>query len=103
MNRLALGVLLGLVFGAVDVILMLPMSFPDKKTALAAAFLDRFAIGFLAGQVRMPFPPWASGAVVGLLVSLPSALVTKAYVPIVVLGLVGGAICGFVSGKWGAP
>jgi hypothetical protein len=102
MNRLALGVLLGLGFGAVDVALMLPMSFPDKRTALAAAFLDRFAIGFLSAQVTMPFPYWASGAIVGLLVSLPSALVTKAYLPIVVLGLVGGAICGLISGKWAA-
>ena len=102
MNRLALGVLLGLAFGAVDVALMLPMSFPDKRTALTAAFLDRFAIGFLAAQVTMPFAYWARGAIVGLLVSLPSALVTKAYLPIVGLGLVGGAICGLISGRWGA-
>jgi hypothetical protein len=40
--------------------------------------------------------------IVGLLVSVPSALVTKAYLPIVGLGLVGGAICGLISGKWGA-
>lgn len=102
MNRLALGVLLGLAFGAVDVALMLPMSFPDKRTALTAAFLDRFAIGFLAAHVTMPFPYWVRGAIVGLLVSLPSAVVTKAYLPIIVLGLIGGVICGLISGKWGA-
>ena len=102
MNRLVLGLLLGLGFGAVDVALMLPLSFPDKRTALAAAFLDRFAIGFLSAQVGMPMPDWAGGAVVGLLVSLPSAVVTKVYLPIVLVGLVGGAICGFVAGRWGA-
>ena len=102
MNRLVLGVLLGLGFGALDVALMLPLSFPDKRTALAAAFLDRFAIGFLSAQVSLPLPHWAVGAVVGLLVSLPSAVVTKAYVPILVVGLVGGAICGLIVGKWGA-
>ena len=102
MNRLALGVLLGLAFGAVDVALMLPLSFPDKPTALLGAFLDRFAIGFLTAQVGLPVPPWVRGAVVGLLVSLPSAVVTKVYVPIVLVGVVGGSICGFVAGRWGA-
>ncbi len=101
MNRLALGVLLGLAFGAVDVALMLPLSFPDKRSALAGAFLDRFAIGFLTAQTDMPAPFWVRGAVVGLLVSLPSAVVTKVYVPIVVVGVLGGAICGFIAGKWG--
>jgi len=102
MNRLALGVLLGLGFGALSVAMMLPMSFPDKRTALVAAFLDRFAIGFLSAQVTMSLTPWAQGAVVGLLVSLPSAVVTKAYLPILVLGLVGGAVCGALAGRWGA-
>jgi hypothetical protein len=102
MNRLVLGVLLGLGFGAVDVALMLPMTFPDKRTALAAAFLDRFAIGFLSAQIGMPVPHWTGGAIVGLLVSLPSAIVTKVYVPIVAIGLVGGAICGLIAGRWGA-
>ena len=51
MNRLVLGVLLGLAFGAADVAL----SLPDKRTALAAAFLDGFAIGFLSAQVGMLF------------------------------------------------
>ena len=101
MNRLALGVLLGLAFGALDVALMLPLSFPDKRTALVAAFLDRFAIGFLSAQVGLPFPPWARGAAVGLLVSLPSAVVTKTYVPILVVGVVGGALCGLVAARWG--
>jgi hypothetical protein len=45
MSRLAVGVIAGLIFGAVDVALMLPMSFPDKRTALLAAFLSRFGIG----------------------------------------------------------
>jgi hypothetical protein len=102
MNRLALGVLLGLAFGAVDVALMLPLSFPDKRSALLGAFLDRFAIGFLTAQVGVPVPHWVRGAIVGLLVSLPSAVVTKVYVPIVLVGVVGGAICGLIAGRWGA-
>jgi hypothetical protein len=102
MNRLLLGALLGLAFGLLDVALMVPLSFPDKRTALLGAFLDRFAIGFLTAQVGMPFPHLLRGALVGLLVSMPSAVITKAYAPILVLGVVGGAICGFVAGKWRA-
>ena len=31
MSRILLGVLCGLIFGAVDVALMVPISFPDKR------------------------------------------------------------------------
>ena len=37
MSRVPLGVLLGLIIGAVDVALMLPLSFPDKRAALLGA------------------------------------------------------------------
>ena len=46
MSRVPLGVLLGLIIGAVDVALMLPLSFPDKRAALLGAFCARFALGF---------------------------------------------------------
>jgi len=49
MSRVLLGVICGLVFGAIDVGIMLPMSFPDKKTAITAAFIARFGIGFVIG------------------------------------------------------
>ena len=38
-----LGLIAGVVFGALDVALMLPMSFPDKTAALLGAFTSRFA------------------------------------------------------------
>ena len=81
MNRITLGVLCGLGFGLLDAALMLPMSFPDKRVAILGAFLDRFAIGFLICVVDLPPLGWASGLIVALLVSLPSAVVTKAYAP----------------------
>ena len=45
MNPLLLSLICGIGFGALAVALMLPMSFPDKPTALMAAFASRFAIG----------------------------------------------------------
>lgn len=100
MTSVIFGLITGLVFGAVDVALMLPLDFPEKKTALLAAFTSRFAIGFLIPFVKMPIPPWAIGAVVGLLISIPDAIVTKAYAPILISGLVGGIVIGWAAGRW---
>jgi hypothetical protein len=100
MNGIVFGIIAGLIFGAVDVALMIPMSFPDKKTAMLAAFASRFAIGFLIGVTRMPIPGWARGALVGLLISIPDAIVTKAYGPILASGIVGGAIIGALANRF---
>jgi hypothetical protein len=102
MNRIALGVLLGLGCGIIDVLIMLPMSFPDKPTALAAAFSSRFAIGFIAANVALPWHPALAGALIGLLISIPDAMVTKAYAPIIVTGLIFGALSGWGTRAWGA-
>jgi hypothetical protein len=103
MNRLQLGVILGLAIGVVDVLLMLPLSFPDKRAALFGAFCARFALGFFAANVRLPFAPILTGIVVGVLTSLPDAIITKAYAPIMGTGLVFGAIAGWVVGRWAPP
>jgi hypothetical protein len=100
MNSILFGVLAGLIFGAVDVALMIPMTFPDKRTAMLAAFCSRFAIGFLIGVTRMPVPGWARGVIVGLLVSIPDAMVTKSYAPILISGAIGGAIIGALAQKF---
>ena len=80
------GAVAGMIFGAVSVGLMLPMPFPDKNTALLAAFADRFAIGLVIGCVQCAWPGWAVGLFFGLLLSLPSAIITKAYAPIMIIG-----------------
>jgi hypothetical protein len=80
---------------------MIPLRFPDKRAALAGAFFNRFAIGFVIGAAHLPLPGWASGLVLGLLLSLPDAIITKAYIPILVLGAIGGAVIGAVVEKWG--
>jgi len=80
---------------------MIPLEFPDKKAALAGAFLNRFSIGFVIGAARLPLPGWASGLIFGLLLSLADAIITKVYVPIILLGAVGGAIIGAIVSKWG--
>jgi len=102
MTRVSLGVVLGLVIGAVDVLLMLPLSFPDKRAALLGAFCARFSLGFFAAVAQLPVSPLVTGLIVGIVTSLPDAIITKAYLPIMVTGVVFGLIAGFVVGRWGA-
>jgi len=90
----------GLVIGAVDVALMLPLSFPDKRAALIGAFCARFALGFFAATVRLPLSPILTGVLVGILTSLPDAVITNAAVPIMVTGVLFGAIGGWIVGRW---
>jgi hypothetical protein len=102
-NRVSLGVVLGLGIGLVDVLLMLPLSFPDKRAALLGAFCARFALGFFSATVRLPMSPVATGILVGLLTSLPDAIITKAYAPIMITGVVFGAIAGWIVGRLAPP
>ena len=104
MNRILLGIVVGILFGIIDVLLMIPISFPDaadKRTAMTGAFFDRFAIGALIGATNLPLAPWLQGIIVSVLVSLPSAIITRSYFPILAVGVVGGALAGFVIGVWG--
>jgi hypothetical protein len=108
MSRLLLGFICGIAFGTLTVLSMLPMSFPDKRTALIGAFLARFAIGLLIGAavgspqlMRTGMPAWFVGLVIGLVVSAPDAVILKLYVPILAIGAVGGAVIGGIVGRWG--
>ena len=103
MSRVTMGLLLGVVWGVVDVLLMLPMTFPDKRAALLGAFCSRFALGFFSATVKLPVSPVVTGILVGLLTSLPDAIITKAYVPILVTGTIFGALSGWIVGRWAPP
>ncbi len=103
MSRLLLGTVCGLIYGALSAASMLPLEFADKRAALTGAFLNRFAIGFVIGAARLPVPNWATGLIFGILLSLPDAIITKAYAPILIVGAVGGLIIGVIVGKLGTP
>lgn len=101
MSKILLGLICGVVFGVIDVLLMIPLSFQDKTAAMTAAFISRFAIGFVIGVSNLPLPYWATGLLFGLLISLPDAIITKAYLPILISGSIGGIIIGLIVGKFG--
>ena len=97
MTSLAYGLLAGIAFGAISVGLMLPLQFPDKRAALLGAFVNRFAIGLLIPLVHLGVAGWLLGLGLGILLSLPDAIITKAFAPIIGVGAVGGAIIGWIA------
>jgi hypothetical protein len=101
MSRRVLGSICGIVFGLVSVATMIPLHFDDKRAAVTSAFINRFAIGFVIGAATLPVAGWLSGLIFGLLLSLPDAIITKAYAPILSLGMIGGVIIGVVVSTWG--
>jgi hypothetical protein len=108
MPRLWLGLLAGVIYGALSAASMVPLQFPDKRAALLGAFLNRLAIGIMIGAAvgapqidALRVPSWAVGLAIGLLLSAADAVITKAYAPILILGALGGAVIGWAVGRFG--
>jgi hypothetical protein len=102
MTRLTLGILCGILYGALSAASMLPLQFPDKRAALLGAFLNRLGIGVAIGFAMTPSRTgWLVGLVLGVLLSLPDAIITKAYAPIILLGAVGGTLIGWIVQRFG--
>jgi hypothetical protein len=97
MAPIAYGLLAGIAFGAISVGMMLPLQFRDKRAALLGAFLNRFAIGLLIPLVQLRLAGWLLGLGLGILLSLPDAIITKAFAPIIGVGAVGGTIIGWLA------
>ena len=98
MSRIVLGLICGLTYGILDVALMVPLKMEDKKRAMVGAFVHRFGIGFLICNASLPWYGWLNGFLIGVLLSIPPAVITKSYVPILVVGAIGGAIIGYIAG-----
>jgi hypothetical protein len=97
MSNIIKGIIAGVIFGIVSIIPMIFMTFEDKTRAMTASFINRFAIGFIIFNLELPMPNWLKGGLVGLILSLPDAIVTKQYGPIIGMGVVGGMVCGAMA------
>ncbi len=100
MDQITLGLLSGLALGTFDVLVMIPMKEKDKrkkKEAMIGAFLERFMLGFLIPNVDIGIHYALSGIFLGIGLSLPTAIITRVYVPIVGIGILGGVIVGLIS------
>lgn len=94
------GIIAGIVFGVLDILPMLFMQFGDKLAAVSGAFISRFAIGLLIFTADLGMSKVASGLLIGLMLSLPDALITKNYGPIIGSGVIGGAIIGYIASRY---
>jgi hypothetical protein len=101
MNRLVLGVLCGVVFGLIDILMTVFGKHPDvTRTMLLQAFSSRLAIGILAATVTLPVHSILAGAIVGLLISLPDAFGLNSYVGVLGTGLLFGALTAWAVKIW---
>lgn len=99
MNKILLGIVCGLVFGIIDVLVMVPLKYENNRKrieAMTAAFIERFMIGFLVPNVNLGIHPALTGFLLGAGLSLPSAIITRVYAPILSIGIIGGLIIGFI-------
>ena len=97
MSKVILGLIAGIVFGALDVGLMLPMSFPDKSDRTRSVHLPA-ASPLASSSLASSCPAWP-GWLVGLVVRSahqPSGRHhhTQVAFPILVLGAIGGLVIG---------
>src|SRR4051794_10188630 len=83
-------------FWVVAVLPVLKMTFPDKRAAVSGAFINRFAVGLLIPNALPMMDPIVRGLLIGILLSLPDAIITKSYMPIMGLGILGGLMLGIV-------
>jgi hypothetical protein len=99
-DQLAEAAVAGMVFGVVAAGSMIPLSFggsDKKRDAIVAAFIERFVIGFVVVMLPLSMPHFLKGMVVGFVMSLPSAIITRAYAPILGMGTVGGLVIGALT------
>ncbi|MDD5748869.1 MAG: hypothetical protein PHP64_07495 [Actinomycetota bacterium] len=99
MSKIILGTICGLVFGIIDVLVMIPLKYENNRKrieAITAAFIERFMIGFLIPNVSLGIHPALTGLLLGVGLSVPSAIITRAYAPIIGIGIVGSVIIGFI-------
>ena len=97
MSSIVLGIILGVVFGVIAIAPMFKMTFPDKQAAILGAFINRFAVGFLIPNALPGIDPIIRGLLLGILLSLPDAIITKSYALIMGLGIIGGLVIGFIT------
>jgi hypothetical protein len=96
---LGFALLAGLAAAVVATAAMIPLPFPaaaEKRLAMISAFVDRFFLGLVIGPAARGLDAngLVVGAVLGLGLSLPTAMITRSYGPILVLGTLLGLAVG---------
>lgn len=86
-------------FGIIDVLIMIPLKYESNRKrneAMSSAFIERFMLGFLIPNIDLGMHAALSGFLLGIGLSVPTAIITRVYAPIIAIGAVGGIVIGFV-------
>ena len=97
MNKTKFAIYAGLIFGIIDIIPMYFIDFSGKEVAILCAFINRFSIGFIIPLLNLNLSGWLKGLIIGILLSVPDALITGSYAPILLSGILGGLIIGIIT------
>ncbi|HOY46356.1 MAG TPA: hypothetical protein PKU95_01875 [Candidatus Dojkabacteria bacterium] len=100
MTNLTLGIICGVVFGVLDVLVMIPLPEKDKRKkaeAMISAFIERFMIGFIIPNLDLGIHSAITGLIIGTGLSVPTAIITRIYPPIIGIGVIGGLVIGFIT------
>lgn len=100
MNKITIGIIAGFVFGTIAVLTMIPIPFPDKRKkieAMTGAFIERFMIGFLIPNVDLGMNYILSALLISIGLSAGTAVITRTYIPILLIGAIGGLLIGIIS------
>ncbi len=54
MSKVKVGIISGVILGIVNIIPMMFMDLPSRNVAMAGAFVNRFAIGFIIPNTMLP-------------------------------------------------
>ena len=102
MNPIAIGILLGILAGIIDVIPMII----KKLTwdANLSAFAMWIVVGFFIAAINLNIHPILEGIIIALLTLLPCAILIgwkepKSLIPIITMTIILGAILGFTITK----
>lgn len=93
MNQIAIGIIIGLVAGTIDVIPMIIQKL--EKRACISAFTHWVFLGIVIPFVNWGIQPWLKGLIIGVLAAIPVLILVtekdkKAVVPILLFSAVLG-------------
>lgn len=96
-NKNTRALIYGYIFGILDAFIMIQLEFPNKTLAILGATVNRFSIGYFIPITEIQVPLWMRGMMIGFLLSLPDAIVTSAYFPVLSIGIIGGIVIGIIE------
>lgn len=100
MNKVILGFSTGITYAMVEVLILSPISLPNKTIVILASVLTHFSVGLLVATTDLKMSAWLKGVLLGVLITLPGAISTPSYtITILAIGVIEGLLTGILVQK----